>query len=63
MSFSLLIRVQLVVFVCSSIPVVLFDDPGISKCLNILFLLSPYLCFLIGFICDLSVDRNDSWMS
>ena len=55
--------VQLVVLFCSSIPVVLFDNPGISKCHNTLFLLSPHLCFTIGFICDLSVARNGSWMS
>ena len=47
----------------SSIPVVLLANPGISKCLNKLFLLSPQFCFIIGFICDLSVARNDSWMS
>ena len=39
----------------SSIPVALFDNPGISKCFYTLFLLSPHLCFVIGFICDLSV--------
>ena len=27
------------------------------------FLLSPYMCFIIGFICALCVARNDSWMS
>ena len=44
----------------SSILVVLFENQGTSKCLNMLFLLSPHLCFIIGFICDLSVARNDS---
>ena len=39
-----------------------FDNPGISKCLNTSFLLSLYLCFIISFICDLSVVRNNSWM-
>ena len=39
----------------------LFDTLGISRCLNTLFLLSPHLCFIIGFICDLFVARNDSW--
>ena len=34
-----------------------------SKGLNTLFLLSPYLCVIIGFICDLSVARYDSWIS
>ena len=32
---------------------VVFDNPGFSKCLNIWFLLSPHLCFSIGFIFDL----------
>ena len=50
------------VFFSSSIPMVLFDNPGISKCLNTLFLLSPHFCVIIGFICDLYVARNDSWM-
>ena len=51
------------VFFCSSIPVVLFDSTGISKCFNTLFLSSPHLCFIIGFICDLLVSRNDWWMN
>ena len=50
----------LVVFFSSSIPVVLTDKPGISKCLNTSFLLSPYLRFIISFICDVFVARNDS---
>ena len=62
MPVSQLIGVQLVVFVCSSIPVVLFDNPGMFKCLNTLFLLRPNLCFIIGFICDLFVVLNDSWI-
>ena len=33
------------------------------KCLNTLFLLISHFCFIIGFFCDLSVARNDSWMS
>ena len=60
MSVSRLTGVQLVVFFCSSILVILFDNPGISKCLNTFFLLSPHLCIIIGVICDLSVARNDS---
>ena len=60
MSVSWLTGVQLVVFFCFSISVVLFDNPRISKCLNILFLLSPHLCFIKGFICGLSIARNDS---
>ena len=51
------------VFVCSSIPVVLFDTPEISKYLKTLFLLSPHLYFITGFICDLFVAHNESWMS
>ena len=47
----------------SSIPVVLFYSPRISKCLKTLFLLSPHICFIIGFILDVFVARNDSWMS
>ena len=31
----------------------------LSKCLITLFLLGPHLCFIIGFICDLFVARND----
>ena len=41
--------VQLVVFLCSSISEVLFDNQRISKCLITLFLLSPLsLRFIIG---------------
>ena len=43
---------------CSSVPVVLFDTPGISRCLS-----SPHLCFIIVFICDLFVSRDDPLMS
>ena len=63
MSVSRLTGIQLMVFYCSSILVVFFDNPRISKWLKTLFLLSPHLCFIIGFICDLFVARNDSWMS
>ena len=62
MSVFRLTGVQLVGFFCSSIPVVLFDNPGISKCLNTLFLLSSHLCIIKGFI-DLFVARNDSSQS
>ena len=48
-------------FFCSSIPVVVFDNPGISKCLNTV-ISSLHLSFIIGIICDLSVARNDSWI-
>ena len=38
-SVSRLIGVQLVDYFCSSNPVVLFDNPGISKCIYTLFFL------------------------
>ena len=41
--------VLLVAFVCFSMLVVLFETPGIAKCPNTLFLLSPYLWFIVGF--------------
>ena len=63
MSVCRLTGLQLIGFVCSNVPVVLFDNQEISKCLNTLFLLSLYLCFTIVFICDLFIARNDSWMS
>ena len=64
MSVPRLNGVQLVVFFYFRIPVVLFNNPMISKCLNTLFLLSPHLCLIIGFLFDLFVVlRNDSWMS
>ena len=39
---------------------VLFDNPEIPKCLNMLFLLIAILCLIIDFICDLFVALNDS---
>ena len=45
--------VQLLVFFCFSVPVVLFDPqgyPGVGC--NTLFLLGSRLCFIIVFICD-----------
>ena len=54
MSVSRLTGVQLLVFFCSSTPKV-FDNPGISKCLNTLCLLSTHLYFIISFIYDLFV--------
>ena len=54
--------VQLVGSFCSSIPVLLFDNPGIFNFLNTLFQLSHYLCFNIGIIYDLFLAR-DTWMS
>ena len=55
MSVSRLTGVQLLVFLCSSISVMLFDNPRI----NTLFLLSSF-CFNTGFICNLLVAHNDS---
>ena len=52
MFVSQLIGVQRVVLFFPSIPVVLFDNPGITSCLNTLFLLISNLCFIIGFTCD-----------
>ena len=52
-SVSRLTEDQLVVFFCSSIQVLLFDNTGMYNCLNTLFLLSPHLCFIFGFIGDL----------
>ena len=49
MSVCRLTGFQLVVLFFS-IPKVLFDNPGVSKCLNTLVLVSPHLCFIIGFI-------------
>ena len=36
-------------------------SPGVDH--NMLFLSSPYLCFIIVFICDLFVSRDDPLMS
>ena len=49
--------VQLLVFFCSSVPVVFFGTLGISGCLS-----SPHLCFIIV-ICDLFVSRDNPLMS
>ena len=55
--------VQLLVFFCSSVPVMLFGTPGISGAGRNTFLSSPHLCFIIVFICDLFVSRDDPLMS
>ena len=50
-------------FFCSSVPVVVFEpqgSPGVGR--NTLCLLSPHLCFIIVFICDLFVSRDDPLM-
>ena len=48
---------------CFTIQTVLFDTPGVSKCLYTFFLLSHFLFFMICFICYLFVARNVSLMS
>ena len=55
--------VQLLVFFCSSVPVVLFDTLGSPGVGRNTFLSSPHLCFIIVFICDLFVSRDDPLMS
>ena len=55
--------VQLLVFFCSSVPVVLFDTPGSPGVGRNTFLSSPHLCFITVFICDLSVSRDDPLMN
>ena len=60
---QLLFLFYLFIFFLLGIPVVLFSNLEISKCLNTLFLLSPRLCFIIGFICELFVAHKYLWMS
>ena len=55
--------VQLLVFFCSSLSVVLFDSQGSPGVGRNTFLSSPHLCFIIVFICDLFVSRGDVLMS
>ena len=55
--------VQLLVFFCSSVPVVVFDTPGSPGVGRNRILLSPHLYFIIVFICDLFVSRDDPLMS
>ena len=45
-------EVQLLVFFCSSVPVMLFDTQGSPGVGRNKFLSSPHLCFIIVFICD-----------
>ena len=54
--------VQLAVFFCSGISVVLFDTLGISRCHSMLFLWSPNLSLIIGLICNLFVFLVGSLM-
>ena len=63
MSVSRFIEVQLVVCFVPVFQCCCLNNQGISKYLKTLILLSPNVCFIIGFICDLSVVRNDLWMS
>ena len=56
--------VQLLVFFYSSVPVVFFDIPGISRCRSQhVVTVESHLCFVIVFICDLFVSRDDPLMS
>ena len=55
--------VQLLVFFCSSVPVVLFGTPGSPGVGRNTFLSSAHLCFIIVFICDLFVSRGDPLMT
>ena len=55
--------VQLLDFFCSSVPVVLFDIPGISKCRSQhVVSVESLSLFIIVFICDLFVSRDDPLM-
>ena len=54
---------QLLVFFCSSVPVVLFEPQGSPGVGRNTFLSSPHLCFIIVFICDLFVSRDDPLLS
>ena len=53
MTVPRLTEVQLVVLFCSSILVMLLDNQRSPECVKMLFLLSPHLCCIIGFICVL----------
>ena len=55
--------VQLLVFFCSSVPVVCSAPQGSPGVGRNTFLSSPHLCFIIVFICDLFVSRDDPLMS
>ena len=55
--------VQLLVFFCSSVPVVLFDTPGISRCRSKhVVSVESSSCFIIVFICYLFVSLDDPLM-
>ena len=60
--------VQLLVFFCSSVPVVVFDTPGISRCRSQQVSVESssllhHSYFFTVFICDLFVSRDDPLMS
>ena len=55
--------VQLLVFFCSSLPVCCSTPQGSPGVGRNTFLSSPHLCFIIVFICDLFVSRDDPLMS
>ena len=54
---------QLLVFFCSSISVGCSTHQGSPGVGRNTFLSSPHLCFIIVFICDLFVSRDDPLMS
>ena len=55
--------VQLLVFFCSSVSVGCSTPQGSPGVGRNTFLSSPHLCFIIVFICDLFVSRDDPLMS
>ena len=55
--------VQLLVFFGSSLPMMMFGTPGSLGVGRNTFLSSPHLCFIIVFISDLFVSRDDPLMS
>ena len=55
--------IQLLVFFCSSVPVVLSIPQGFQGVGRNTFLSSPHLCFIIVFNGDLFVSRDDPLMS
>ena len=62
MSVAWPIGVQLLVFFCSSVPVVLFDTSGISRCRS-QHVSVESSSLLHHSICDLFVSRDDPLMS
>ena len=63
MSVAWATGVQLLVFFCSSVSVGCSTPQGSPGVGRNTFLSSPHLCFIIVFICDLFVSRDDSLMS